>query len=176
MNPLVSAKEQGFARVILSRATGLDMSQADLPVCFAPVVAGRTVWEAVPEDKNSVVVVEDPNYFGRREREAEVDGTVWRIDHGDWPATDLDASQHLAASLRQIRGLNLPHGQPEAPWFVASLPTSASATVAALDDAGFCGCVALERSFPEFPGGIRIAVAWPQHANARFCTIVRTVI
>ncbi|MDX2466010.1 MAG: hypothetical protein QNL12_01755 [Acidimicrobiia bacterium] len=174
MNPFTHARDHGFSHVVLSRATNLEPGQSDIPVIEAPVVAGRTVWEAVPVAADYLFVVEDPNHFGRREILPSPEARVLHMPVADSSSGAIRTTRHLAASLRQIRGLKLPHGEPEASWFAASLPFSAAKVVRALDEGGFPGCVALGPRYPEIPGGIRIAVAWSKRDNMRFCTIVRT--
>lgn len=173
----------------LSRATWFRDTDIFDNAVVAPVVGGQTVWEARPETQSRITIVEQPNYFGCREAQPP-DGSLvrtiawWPGSEGPGPADpaadgphgDLEAARHLATGLRSISGVRLPHGPPDAPWFVASLPVSASATAAALRTAGFGGCRALGAQFPEFPGGLHLQVAWPRRDNGTVLAVVRGVI
>ncbi len=177
MDLLAIATEQGMDGVALSRASWFRDLAGLAGVVEVPVVGGRTVWETIAAPTNRLFIVEEPNYFGRFEASPPPPAVVLEISH-DLPhgltgSTVRDA-RHLAASLTQVPGLRLPHGQPESPWFVASLPSSAESAAQRLTANGFVGCTPLGRDFPEYPGGLRVQVAWPQQENARFCTIVRS--
>lgn len=171
-------KEQGLEGLVVSRASWFRDPVELAGVVQAPVVGGTTVWEAVPNPAAHLFVVEVPNYFGRFESDPAGAAEVARIDHRTARGSADEAlrvARHLASSLTQLPGVKLPHGQPESPWLVVSLRASAAQTAAALAENGFTDTVALGDAFPEFPGGLRVEVAWPQHENTRFCTIVRSV-
>ena len=175
--------------LVLSRATWLHRSDLLAEATVLPVVGGQTIWDTRPQGSNQITVVEDPNYFGRRERDAPTGGNTRHISWwpsrddpvgssaaADGPFADLETARHLATGLRSIPGVRLPHGQPEAPWFIVSLPCSPPAVVTALQIAGFSGCRETGSTFPEFPGGIHLQVAWPRRDNGRVVATVRTVI
>jgi hypothetical protein len=61
---------------------------------------------------------------------------------------------------------------PETPWFIVSLPSDAKRATAALVDSGFETCRALGETYPEFPGGMHIGVAWPKTENERFAQVL----
>jgi hypothetical protein len=61
---------------------------------------------------------------------------------------------------------------PETPWFIVSLPSDAKRAAAALVDSGFETCRALGETYPEFPGGMHIGVAWPKTENERFAQVL----
>lgn len=171
-------EERGLDGLVVSRASWFRDPVELVDVTQAPVVGGTTVWEAVPNPAGRLFVVDVPNYLGRFETDPPQAAEVATIDHraaNGFPDEALRVARHLASSLTQIPGVKLPHGQPESPWFVVSLRASAARTAAALAGNGFVDVVALGDAFPEFPGGLRVKVAWPQHENTRFCTIVRSV-
>ena len=170
------AEGHGLAGVALSRASWFrDIIQETVEV---PVVGGRTVWESIEDPLDLLFVIEQPNYFGCFETappRGAIGTTVSQPSPEGHSDTTVRDTRHLAASLKQIPGLKVVHGQPESCWFVVSLPFSAVRTASLLDQEGFVACTPLGRSFPEFPGGLRIQVAWPQQENSRFCTIVSSV-
>jgi hypothetical protein len=153
---------------------------------MVPVVAGQTVWSSALTEPNHVQVLEQPNYFGRYERgRPPGDSTVtvrrWGKEMEDTANTIVDLATHvgsvetarnLAGALRQIPGTWLPHGQPESPWFIISLPAHPARASADLASAGYQGCAVTGTRFPEFPGGLHIEVAWPKSENDQ---IVRTI-
>jgi len=143
-----------------------------------PVVGGRSVWESVEEPSQRLFVVEEPNYFGRIEMDPPAAADHVRVPHSTLleDTAGLRSARHLAGALRQIPGAKLPHGQPESPVLVISLPGLASEAARLLTKGRFAGCTALGSRFPEFPGGLRVEVAWPQQENPRFFEIVRSVV
>ncbi len=175
-----------FTSALTSRATWFRRA----PWCFAnemvPVIAGQTVWGSALPEPNQVQVLEQPNYFGRYERDRPPgDNTVtvrrWGKEMEDTANTIVDLATHvgsvetarnLAGALRQIPGTWLPHGQPESPWFIISLPAHPDRASADLASAGYQGCAVTGAQFPEFHGGLRIEVAWPKSENDQ---IVRTI-
>lgn len=173
----------------LSRATWFRDTDIFDNAVVAPVVGGQTVWEGSAKSHSRITIVEQPNYFGRRENRPPGGSHVRTIEWwpgpkglgpadpaADGPHGDLEAARHLATGLRSISGVRLPHGTPDAPWFVASLPVSAAAAAAALHTAGYTGCRALGAQFPEFPGGLHLQVAWPRRDNGAVLAAVRGVI
>jgi hypothetical protein len=165
---LTAAAEQGLSGVVVSRATWFPDTAGATEV---PVVGGRTVWQAVPDPTHVLFVIERPNFFGRFDPDPPDGATAISIDREDGQAGD---ARHLARSLTQIPGLRLPHGQPETPTFVVSVPGSAERVAGALSGAGFPGCTALGGRFPEFAGGLHVQVAWSREENPRFSAIVRS--
>jgi hypothetical protein len=133
-------------------------------------------------------VVEQPNWFGRIEKDPPQDpdaiAVVWWADapHPGYAGVveahrrvgSTETAQNLARRLRQIAGIRLPHDQPETPWFVVSLPGDASAVAADLRIGGFTGCEPTGRRLAEFPGGLRIEVAWPATDNDRFAELLKS--
>ncbi len=181
-------REMGKGTIAISRATWLRNALAPSELVTIPVVAGQTVWrEGAPA---AVAVIEQPNWLGRIERQpidtaAAITVLWWTEATAFAPGPTIDAclpvgavnvARNLAGQLRQIRGLALPHNQPESPWFVVGLPTNASDVAERLTAAGFPGCEPVGLRFPEFPGGLRIEVAWPTTANALFAETVRKTV
>ncbi len=161
----LSAEDSG--PVLMSRAADPALREAILAsreVREAPVVAGRTVWAAA---YGSVVVAESPNWWGRTEepppgavvldRRTDESALVASLPAApeDW-SEQVDEARRFAKSLRQIAGLHLAHGAPEAPWFVVLQPQPARAVVAAMDGVDGCVATALPEHLAEFPGGIRL--------------------
>jgi len=155
----------------------------DLPWSVIPVVGGQTVWSAGPTA--STPVIEIPNWFGCIEKAAfHATPTItvmwWEPGIATGAATiaahrtagSISTARNLAGRLRQIPGVALPHGQPESPWFIVSLPDNAANAATRLHEAGFAGCLPLA-GFPEFPGGMRIEVAWPSARNAQFAELLQ---
>ncbi len=170
------AYDRGLVGIALSRASWLRGEDRPPDVVEVPVIVGRTMWDVVVDASRYLIVVEEPNYFGRFEPRAPVGTNIVNIRRDQDHADTVADTRHLAASLRQIPGLQLPHGPPESGTFIVSLPGSAAQAAELLANAGFPGCASLGRSFAEFPGGMHIRVAWPRQDNARFCTIVRSAI
>ncbi|MCP4307647.1 MAG: hypothetical protein GY926_26605 [bacterium] len=162
-----AAAARSLSGVIVSRATWLADTTG---VTQVPVVGGKTVWEAVPDPTGVLFVVEKPNFFGRFDLAPPEGAAVMSIDR---PWSGPEDARHLARSLAQIPGVRLPHKEPETDVFIVSLPGPAEATAGLLSAAGFAGSTALGRRFPEFPGGLRVQVAWSRQENPRFCSIVR---
>ena len=181
-------QEMGAGELALSRATWLTKVQWESALTVAPVVAGVTVWAATGVD--CVSVVEQPNWLGRIERLQGVSrqaiSVVWWPAAAVTPSADvieahqdigtLASARNLAGRLRQIPGVKLPHGQPESPWFVVGLPGNAAKIASDLCSAGFAGSESVGSRFPEFPGGLRIAVAWAPERNERFADIMQTAL
>jgi len=173
------------AGVVASRASWFAADAWGVPVLVLPVVGGRTVWDLAICDDGWICVVEQPNFFGRFE--GDLPGCAARTIHR-WPggenagsavqavaplAPDMSqTARQLAGRLRQVKGLRLPHQLPETPWFVVGLPSDAKRTAAALADGGFERCSALGETYPEFPGGMHIEVAWPKTENERFAQVL----
>ncbi len=151
--------QDGATQVAVSRAASPEFRHAVsqiVDVVEAPVVRGRAVWEAVPP---ATAIVEQPNWWGRLEdvpsgsivldrRSAPDQAQQWRMR--------VDLSRHLGRNLNQLSGVQLAHGNPEAPWFVLLLPIPGETAVAALADRNVTGVVAIDRSYAELPGGVRI--------------------
>lgn len=175
--------------MVVSRATWFDDGFDDMPVVRLPVVAGRTVWDTFVSEPGWQHVVEQPNYFGLFERPpipgspitverwvgADNVGSVVTVDTG-LSADAWRAARKLAGRLRQIPGVKLPHGSPESPWLVVSLPGDAAAAAAAVSAEGFRTASSLGTHYPEFPGGMRIEVAWPEQENELFARAIETVL
>lgn len=171
--------------VVASRASWLPAHAWSVSVQLIPVVGGRTVWDLASCDDGWICVVEQPNFFGRFE--VDLPRCAARTIHR-WPggenvgtavrvvsplgADTTRTARRLAGRLRQVKGLKLPHQMPETPWFVVSLPSDAGRAVRALVDGGFETCSALGKTYPEFPGGMHIEVAWPETENERFAQTV----
>jgi hypothetical protein len=177
----------GGAPLGISRASWLHDVAKDVGAVAIPVVAGQTVWTAGPAE--CTPVVEQPNWFGRIERTPSNDtraATILWWEHaptGDGVVVEafreagtVPAARNLAGQLRQIRGVGLPHGQPDSPWFIVSLPGDSSNVAKRLHAASFVECQSLGIDFPEFPGGLRIPVAWPPTENERFAQIVLSAL
>jgi hypothetical protein len=157
---------------------------------MVPVIAGQTVWATALTEPSHVQVVEQPNYFGRFEQGRPTDDsavTVWRWGDGakqqvgsivelDTHVGTAETTRHLAGALRQLPGTWLPHGQPESPWFIISLPANPDRVVADLVSIGCRGCDVMGTDFPEFPGGMRIEVAWPKSENDQIVQTIRTAM
>lgn len=178
--------ELGGGPLAVSRASWLRDGPELIDSVPAAVVGGQTVWTATGTPV-ALALVEQPNWFGRIERQPTGSLSVitirWWADAG--AAADISADQHsgdvaaarnLAGRLRQLPGVTLPHGHPESPWFIVSFPGNAKATAAQLEGAGFPGCRVLGSGYPEFPGGMRIEVAWLRAANELFATTVENAI
>jgi hypothetical protein len=183
------AARRGVGGLAISRASWLQGTDAVAGAVWLPVVGGQTVWRALQDPTDRLIVVEHPNYFGRPEQQTPEGPNVfpvqwWPSPSGPHPADatadgphgDLEAARHLATGLRSIRGVRCPHGQPAAPWFVVSLPVSPDAVAAELAAAGFTECRIMARRFPEFPGGLHLQVAWPRRDNRAFLAVVRGVV
>lgn len=181
-------RASGKPRLALSRAsfmrdTGWDPAPEELPV-----VAGKTVWTATSDSANVFVVGEQPNFFGRIEITPDdaVDLWIrWWEGAGDLPGPvvtadslsgSIDAAKRLATALRTIPGVKLPHGAPQAPWFVLSLQGDAVKVTRALAEAGRPIAVPLGQSFPEFPGGLHLEVAWHRQDNREIAAIIRAAL
>jgi len=180
-------------RIVHSRASWLTAAEtAGVPTVRCPVIGGQTVWDAVAQRPGDLWVVEVPNYFGRFEHDTPSGNgaTPYRSvairRFGTAPlrmpvietataAPDgaARAAHRIAGALRQLPGITLAHGMPVSPWFVVLLPADAAAAARALASHGYPGCVPLETSYPELPGGLRIAVAWPETRNDGFITTLR---
>jgi hypothetical protein len=173
----------GTTRVVVSRATWLTSDDTgSVPLVSCPVVGGETVWNAVVPQPGDVWVVEVPNYFGRFERNLPVDGPVIAIRRcgpappsvpvleveSVLPEDAVRAAHKLGGAIRQLPGVTLAHGMPVSPWFVVLLPGSAATAAEVLAANGFPGCIPLEARYPELPGGLRIAVAWPATRRGGF--------
>lgn len=188
ISELLSVKH--LSAVGVSRATWFRDTPWPGGVTSLPVVGGRTLWETAPREPGHLLVVEQPNYFGRFERRAPTGENAvtvrrWGKIEGNPGSvvielqTDVgsaDSAKNLAGRLRQIPGIGLAHGQPESPWFIVNLPGHPERVAAGLANIGCGGCVPLGTRFPEFPGGLRIEVAWPESDNERFARTVRTVL
>jgi hypothetical protein len=171
--------------VLVSRATWLDPSRIEKPTQRVAVVGGRTVWDSRRSDW--LAVVEQPNFFGRFERRPQQECvSIVRTRRGDAAGIVVDISDpasavatasaiDLAGRLRQLRGVRLPHGKPESPWLVISLPFDPETAAGALAGAGFASCSTLGAEYPEFPGGIRVEVAWREAENLRFIETLEAV-
>ena len=183
------ADRRGRRRLVVSRATWLRDSGLLEGAVVLPVVGGQTVWDAIGNTTGRMIIVEQPNYFGRCEKQPpegpDVCDIQWWPSKGgplpaditaDGPLGDLEGARHLGTGLRSIPGVRLPHGSPDAPWFVVSLPVAAELVATELQAAGFPGCRALGSQFPEFPGGLHLQVAWPRRDNSSFVSVVRGVV
>jgi hypothetical protein len=134
------------------------------------------------------VVGEQPNFFGRTETTGNdrVDLWIsWWEGVGDLPGPVInaarisgssDTAKRLATALRTISGVKLPHGSPQAPWFVLSLPCAAEQVARALANVGRPTAVPLGQSFPEFPGGLLLEVAWPRQDNPEIAATIRAAL
>lgn len=174
--------ELGGGRIAISRASWLRKMPALADSVPVAVVGGQTIWPATGTSAEHALV-EQPNWFGRIERNPTGSLSVITIRWWAGAGTTADITAHqesgdvgtarnLAGRLRQLPGVTLPHGQPESPWFIVSFPNDAKAIAEQLDAAGFAGCRVTGPGFPEFPGGMRIAVAWPRAANELFAATV----
>jgi len=156
-------------RIVHSRASWLTAAEtAGVPTMRCPVIGGQTVWDAVAQQPGDLWLVEVPNYFGRFEHETPPGdrrvairrfGTapprVAVIEAGMAVPDGAARSAHrIAGALRQLPGVSLAHGMPVSPWFVVLLQGD-------------------ETGYPELPGGLRIAVAWPEIRNDGFITALR---
>ena len=151
-------------------------------------MGGRSVWTALAERDEFFVVAEQPNFFGRTEtiplEGADITIQWWNSgkEHAepmitvDRKSGDLDTAKRLATTLRTVPGVKLPHGVPQAPWFILSLRCSPIAVARALADAGWHGGTPLGPAFPEFPGGLHLEVAWPRQDNQKVAAIVRAAL
>lgn len=178
-----------FPGVVSSRATWFTGGFGDVPVHQLPVISGRTVW-AASDTEDWLHVMEQPNYFGCFETRLPSTRAVATVRR--WPgATDAGAvvdvdvevprdavrvAQRLAGRLLQIPGVKLPHGRAESPWFVVSLPSDPKKVSQILLEEGFDACTPLGVGYPEFPGGLRIEVAWPTKENERFARLVEIAV
>ena len=177
----------GKARVARSRASWL-RTETLADEIAVPVVGGRTVWRALADRADVFVVAEHPNFFGRHDL---IDGPAadlhirWWGMVGDLPKPvikadracgDLDTAQRLATALRTIPGVKLPHGVPQAPWFVLSLRGSAPHVAQVLAEQGWSGATPLHESFPEFPGGLHLEVAWPRQEIQEIAATIRAAL
>lgn len=154
-----------------------------------PVISGRTVW-ATSDKTEWLHVVEQPNYFGRfetRSPSAEAVATVRRwqggVDAGAVLQVDVGlpsdmgrVAQSLTGRLLQVPGVKLPHGRAESPWFIVSLPGDPEKVSQLLHEEGFDTSTSLGVRYPEFPGGLRIEVAWPTKDNERFARLIETAV
>ncbi|MEA2001285.1 MAG: hypothetical protein U9N84_05285 [Actinomycetota bacterium] len=179
-----------FAGAVTSRATWFREAPWFSASKTVPVVAGQTLWASATNETGHVQVVEQPNYFGRFERASPTGGkpvTVLRWGNtNEYPPTSIidmqtdvgsvETAKHLAGALRQLPGTWLPHGQPESPWFIVSLPAHPGRVAADLAAAGYQGCDLIAAQFPEFPGGMRIEVAWPKSENDQIARTIRTAM
>lgn len=177
-------EQLGDALLGISHASWLRDLAGEVACTVVPVVGGQTVWSAGPEA--FVPVIEQPNWFGRIEKTSPHDERAitllwWKQAASADTATiaayrsagSMAATRNLAGRLRQIPGVGLPHGQPESPWFVVSLPGNASNVAERLRLGGFAGCRPLGMEFPEFPGGMRIEVAWSAADNEQFAVVLQ---
>jgi hypothetical protein len=181
-------RSSGKPRLVLSRASFLRGAGWAPAAEELPVVAGRTVWSAISDSAEAFVVGEQPNFFGRTETPSDdaIDLWIrWWDGVGDLPepvvtadriSGSVDTAKHLATALRTISGVKLPHGPPQAPWFVLSLQSNADNVARALADAGRPTAVPLGHSFPEFPGGLHLEVAWPRQDNGEMAATIRAVL
>ena len=183
------AGQDRYPGVVVSRATWFTEDLAAASLHALPVIGGRTVWAASAKTE-WLHVVEQPNYFGRFETRLPSNGamaTVRRWPGGDdaGDALEVDVgmpsgadrvAQSLTGRLLQIPGVKLPHGKAESPWFVVSLPGDPNKVAQLLLEEGFDACTPLGVSYPEFPGGLRIHVAWPRKDNERFARRVETAV
>jgi hypothetical protein len=181
-------RASGKPRLALSRASFLRGAGWAADTEELPVVAGRTVWGAIADSAEAFVVGEQPNFFGRSESafDARVDLWIrWWDGVGDLPepvftadrvSGSVDTAKHLATALRTISGVKLPHGPPQAPWLVLSLQSGADNVARALADAGWPTAVPLGHSFPEFPGGLHLEVAWPRQDNGEMAATIRAAL
>lgn len=175
-------------RIVHSRASWLTAAEtAGVPTMRCPVIGGQTVWDAVAQQPGDLWLVEVPNYFGRFEHETPPGdrrvairrfGTapprVAVIEAGMAVPDGAARSAHrIAGALRQLPGVSLAHGMPVSPWFVVLLQGDAAAAARVLASHGYPGCLPLETGYPELPGGLRIAVAWPEIRNDGFITALR---
>ncbi len=152
-----------------------------------PVVAGLTVWDAVTDD-NVFLVAEQPNFFGRIERLAsrrpDLSIRWWDsvgkppppVIKADRRTGDIDTARRLATALRTIPGVKLPHGSPQAPWFILNLPCRPVAVSRALADSGWPSATPVGDDLPEFPGGLHLEVAWPLRDNHRIAATIRAAV
>ena len=179
------ATQRACRGFVVSRATWLQDSGLLEGAVAVPVVGGQTVWDAVGNAGGRMIVVEQPNYFGRYE-EHPPDGTDvctvqwWPSQEGpppadvaaDGPYGDLEGARHLATGLRSIPGVRLPHGSPDAPWFVVSMPVAADVVAAELQAAGPAdlapGC-RRDRGGDQIHGAVEVgrgtAAAEPRHLS-----------
>lgn len=178
-----------YPGVVVSRATWFTEGFGDVPVHQLPLISGRTVW-AVSAREEWLHVIEQPNYFGRFETRlpsaravttvrrwagARDAGAVVDVDV-EVPRDAVRTAQGLAGRLLQIPGVKLPHGRAESPWFVVGLPSDPKKVSQVLLQEGFGACTPLGVEYAEFPGGLRIEVAWPTKDNERFAQLVETAI
>lgn len=122
------------------------------PVVEADAVRGRAVWATAPA---AVVVVEQPNWWGRLE---SVPAGAIVFDHrGDGWDGRVRQVRRLARSVTQIPGVRAAHDAIEAPWFVVLLPVPQERVAEALAAASVPGATAVGRRHAELPGGLRLA-------------------
>lgn len=181
-------RASGKERIAVSRASWLRDAAWFAAADAVPVVAGLTVWDALIDPTDVFVVVEQPNFFGRIEsvpHEVTDLAIRWWDPVGDLPAPaitadresgDVDTAKRLATALRTIPGVKLPHGLPQAPWFVLILPCNAREVSRRLADRGWRDATPLGDSFPEFPGGLHLEVAWPRQDNPEIAAVVRAAV
>lgn len=181
-------RASGKRQLAVSRASWLrDAPWFDTAI-QVPVVGGRTVWTVIAEPAEVFAVLEQPNYFGRIENTASYGAGLtiqwWNTgeDLGEPLLTadrgigDLDTAKHLATTLRSVPGVKLPHGVPQAPWLILSLRRNPLLIARALANAGWPGATPLDTTFPEFPGGLHLEVAWPRQDNREVAAVVRAAL
>jgi hypothetical protein len=173
-------------------STGLVVSRAASPelwracngiagVAEAPVLAGRTVWEAIP---GGAVVAETPNWWGRiepipegrrhwvldrRSGEAHLRATPCDTEPVGW-AERIAALRACVRAAGQVRGVGAAHGDPEAPWAIVLLPVAPEAVAERCGTTGVTGVAALAPRMPELPGGLRIEAG--VDAGSEWCAAV----
>ncbi len=181
-------RSSGKDRIAVSRASWLrDAPWFDTAI-QVPVVTGRSVWPVLERPGEAFIVVEEPNFFGRTERggyeRADLTIEWWNagqqaigpIIKAHRARGRLNDAKRLATALRTVPGVKLPHGVPQAPWFILSLRCSPQLVAQAMADAGWPGATPLGPAFPEFPGGLHLHVAWPQQDNREVEAIVRAAM
>lgn len=175
-------------RVVVSRAASPELRrelERALWVVEAPVLRGKTVWEAAG---TGAVCIESPNWWGRDEHMPPDRACVVvdrrrsecrdRLVEGGGPPDWTKRVGTLRSCLRsaaQVRGVRPAHGDPEAPWAILCLPISAESVAARALANGVTGVAALEPRIPELPGGIRLCL--PEGAGSEWCSgVVASIV
>ena len=181
-------RASGKRRIAVSRSSWLRSAEWFPAAVKVPVVGGLTVWNAFTHPGDAFIVVEQPNFFGRIDTVPTVTADLsirwWQpvgdlagpVITADRSSGEVDTARRLATALRTIPGVKLPHGAPQAPWFVLSLRCGAQNVSRALAERGWLGATPLGDTFPEFPGGLHLEVAWPQQDNREIAATVRAAV
>lgn len=141
----------------------------------APVVRGKTIWDAA-DAPTDVALIAQPNWYGCREPEALVARISSRVVL--WPTAEQAAAGaiYLAKRLDLMPRTRLAHGLPTTDVFVALVPREPSLIVAVAPPSGI-EVQAIERR-PELPGGVRFAVdpAVPREALSRYAAALEAAV